>query len=306
MYTNEPKLPTPASSGTTISLHKKFGGGEKTHQQASAEMREANEVKSKDTAKVVVSIFKCPLRKEAMRQATALDNWIRIQTLPWGDDGRRWVPNSKKDKIDDYIKASIRAIDKLMEQHFEPENWSRLERHWKERAGKLAITGINFPERGVYMEKYSVHVDVGPVVDVERIQPGAMTPELRDRFVKDVHASEQRRVMEGMKDLTNRIAKTLEKVVKIENYTEDKNTEGGETKFYNSRISNTSKLADAIGELNIANDPEIEEIRKKILNEIACRDTNDLKKDGRARMQVVQSAKDLLARAGQFGRKDDN
>ena len=303
----EPKLPKPSDLGTTVSFHKKFGGGTKVHKEESEKVRTDNGVTKKSRARVVVDILACPIRKEAMAKATQLDGWIREHTSPWGNDGRRWVPNTKKEMFDKHWKEEKKEIDALMEKHFDPANWARLKNAWEIESGKLSKAGIEFPDLATYQAKYEVSVDPGPCVDMDQIWknvPASLSPEQKERFVKDVRATEQRRLMGTVRDLARRITETISEVVEIGKYGTD--ADGKKVGIYrDSKITNVHILADALGHLNITGDPEIEAVRKKMIDEIASKNPETLREDKAARDKVVRSAKDILARAGQFGRRKE-
>lgn len=292
---NEPKLPTASDNGTTVCLIKKFGGEEKRHKRASAEVRAQNNVTNKKRAKVTVNIFDCEYRAAAMKRARALDVWIRTRTLPWGNDQRRWLANTRKTEFDDYTKKEIRECDALMAKHFDPDNWNKIKGRWEAEAGLLGAE-VQFPSREEYMGKYKLEIEPGTVIDVDRIQPGALSGEQRERFVKDVRAAEQKRVGGAVKDVFKRILETMAETIKVEDYKVDKDGNKSGV-FRDSKIRNVEVLADTLKDLNFTGDKEIDAIRRKIINEIACKDPGMLRENEPERKKVAQSAKEIAAKA---------
>ena len=148
----EVKLPSPGDLGTTISYHNRFGGGIKKHKEATVELIEAKGVTNKKRVSVQVSLFDSPYLDSAKKKGQALRNWINQRTLPWGDDGRRYLPNAIKTEVDSYCLKATADIDTDMESHF--ALLPQLESSWNSEGGGLATTGIEFPTEEQCRAKY--------------------------------------------------------------------------------------------------------------------------------------------------------
>ena len=78
--------------------------------------------------------------------------------------------------------------------------------------------------------------------------------------------------------------------------------------FRDSLIENVRDLADLLPGFNITSDPKLEDIRTRIVKDLASVDPKDLRGDGDdakvLRKEVKSSAADILARVGNFGPRE--
>ena len=141
---------------------------------------------------------------------------------------------------------------------------------------------------------------------LDDIRVGGLTEEQRERFVNDVVASQKRKVDKTVDHIQDRLKDVLSNMVdRLGKYGKDE--DGKVTgKFHDSLIGNCRDLAGLLEHFNITKDPEIEAVRRRIINELCHNEPGDLRESEQLRSSVRDSASDILSRVGSFGmaRKD--
>lgn len=299
----EVKLPGAADLGTTISFHSRFGGGIKKHKEATSELIESKGVTNKKRVNVTVDIFDSPHLEVAKKMGQALRNHINSKTLPWGDDGRRYVPNTIKPELDSHIVKGISEIEEEMEHHF--ASYPSQKARWELEGGGLANTGIDFPTEKSGRDKFNIEVVPGTVTSTDDIRVGGLTGEHRERFIKDVKAAEDRRIQGTVRDIADRVEVVLGRMVdRMGAYGKDEN--GKVTgRFHDTIVTNVREIAGLLEHFNITDDPEIENVRRRLVNEICPIDPDSLRESPELREDIQKKASDILARVGRFGSSQD-
>ena len=299
------ELPKPADLGTTVSYHIRFGGGVKVDKNASKELRKDKGVKGKKRAKVVVDIFDSPYLDHAKKIGAGLRTFVYKNTLPWGDDGRRFLPNATKLKFDAEVSQRVVMIREVMEKHF--KDLPRLKKRWENEGGDLAKdeNNIIWPTEAEARLKFSIDIDPGTIEDMDDVRVGALPKEHQERFIADVRAAEERRMNKTVQDVSARVVEVLERVVdRTKQYGKDKDGKVVGS-FTNTLISNVRELAGLLEHFNITGDPEIEDVRRRMVNDICHINPEDLKESESLRKETGEKAQDILERVGMFGRKRD-
>lgn len=298
------KLPRAGDLGTTISMHTSFGGGKKKHKAATLEIIESKGVTNRRRVSVQVDLFaSSPHLKNAKDTAQALRNHVNSQTLPWGDDGRRFVPNSIKVELDNHIRKELSSIDEEMEKHF--SSYLDQKKLWESEGGGLANTGIEFPSEAVGRGKYSIEIVPGVVTSSDDIRVGGLTEEQKKRFINDVRAAENSRIQGTVRNVAERVEDVLTRMVdRMGAYGKDENGKV-KGKFHDTIVGNVKEIAGLLDHFNITNDPEIEVVRRRLINEICVVSPEDLREDEELRKDIQKKASDILSRVGRFGSKKD-
>jgi len=298
------KLPGASELGTTISMHTSFGGGKKKHRGATQEVIESKGVTNRKRVSVQVDLFAAsPHLDSAKKMAQALRNHINSQTLPWGDDGRRFVPNSIKVELDNYARKEIAAIDEEMEKHF--SSYLDQKKLWESEGGGLAKTGIEFPSEAVGRSKYSIELVPGIVTSADDIRVGGLSGDQRKRFIEDVRAAESSRIQGTVRNVAERVEDVLTRMVdRMGAYGKDENGKV-QGKFHNTIVGNVREIAGLLDHFNITGDPEIENVRRRLVNEICVVTPEQLREDEGLRKDIQNKANDILSRVGMIGSKKD-
>jgi len=293
----ENQYPTIQDKGTLIQLSASFGGGKKVHKEATKELHEKHSVKKKNRAKVIVDMFDSPLLDGARKCSQQARNYLKSMTIPWGDGGERWLPNSIESEVKSRLNLMIKDIEETMTKHF--DKWDLWEQRWKDEGGSLSDG--SFPSKEDAMSKFSIHWEVGMCIDPNDIRIGGMSKEDSERFAAEVKASEASRTRAAVRNVADQIEVVLTDMVKVGDYFTD-STGKKQNVFRDSRIERTKDLANLLEHFNITDDPEIENIRQRLLTEVCTVDADTLRESKAARRMVANSASDMLSRIGHIGK----
>lgn len=212
------------------------------------------------------------------------------QTSPWIDGGTRML-------------ASALYLDVAKKMHefrgeYESEvaelvrNYSKLKGEARKRLGSL-YRDEDYPSESELRRKFGWEMKVLPIPSKEdfRLDLGdKATGEIR----KQIEASINAAAALATKDLWLRLHTTVEALA-------EKMREADPT-FRDSIIHNIKDLCALLPKMNIADDPKLEEMRRKIETELASLSTAELREDKKARKKAADSADELLKKmAGYIG-----
>lgn len=304
MSKNDPKLPQPGDLVTLVSFSFKFPGGIKVHKSASEELRQTKNVRKKSRAKVTVDILASEDLKEARSEGAAARTFLYKNSLVYGERNVRAVPNVLLDKV----HVGLEEFGSKADVHFEDfiSSHSSLKERFKQEAGALTM-GINFPTVEELRGKYSwtVDTDVAPdVTNLENVSLMGVTKEVEDNFKKRLVESHERKIARATGDVTKRVTHVISEVVDhLDKFGRDAEGKlvGG---FKDSLIGNVRELAGNLKAFNITNDPELEEVRKLLVNKVCRIDPQTLRENEPLRKSVKKDAEEILSRVGRFGKRD--
>jgi len=301
---SEVKLPSAADMGTTISFHASYGGGVKKHKEATKELHEAKGITNKKRAAVTVNLFSSSSHLDtAKKMGQALRNFINEKTVPWGDDGRRFLPNAIKPEIDAECVKRIAEIESEMELHF--STFPAQEALWNAEGGGLAKYGIEFPSVDAARAKFHIDIIPGTVTSVDDIRVGGLPREMRERFIQDVKAAEKTRMEGTVRNVADRVEEVLTRMVdRMGAYGKD--ADGKVVgRFHDTIITNVRDIAGLLEHFNITDDPAIEEVRRRLVNDICPVSPEALRESPELRKDIQTKATDILSKVGRFGTKRD-
>jgi len=301
---SEVKLPSAADMGTTISFHASYGGGVKKHKEATRELHEAKGITNKKRASVTVNLFSNASHLDnAKKMGQGLRNYINERTVPWGDDGRRFLPNAIKAEVDAECVKIMAEIQSEMELHF--SSFPTQEVLWNSEGGGLAKTGIAFPTVEAARVKFHIDIIPGTVTNVDDIRVGGIPREMRDRFVQDVKAAEKSRMEGTVRHVADRVEEVLTRMVdRMGAYGKD--ADGKVVgRFHDTIITNVRDIAGLLEHFNITDDPAIEEVRRRLINDICPVSPEELRGSPELRKDIQSKATEILSKVGRFGTKRD-
>jgi len=303
MYGSNVKIPKPSDQGTLLYFHGKFGGGKRKHKDATADLLSDKEISGDDMAEVIVHLYKSEHLDSAKKEWQAFVTWAKDRTIPWADDGGRFVPNSIKSEMDAEIVRIKPSIEGHINKFF--DSYDEQIKRWTDHGGKLS-KGIEFPDKDKLRSKVGIKIVPGTVADTNDIRAGGLSGDQLDRFIKDMQASEKDKLKKTMSHIVERVEKVLTPVItQCSAYTKDENGNTGGKKIYESMIGNVRNIAGLIEVFNITRDPEIEAVRRRLINEICPLETKDLKNSQYKRDNAVRNATSIKSQLGRFGAPRD-
>jgi hypothetical protein len=174
------------------------------------------------------------------------------QTLPWSDEGWRLIPNTNYDKYTAMVRAGRMKIEQLLEDFLAdyPAIQADAQRHQNG-----LYNPSDWPSVVDLRKRFSIKANFNPVphtsdfrVDLDSETLAQITRETEER----VNAA----VQEAQKESFNRLHEVVRKISERLN--------DPEATFRDSLIENARELTDVLTRLNVADDPRLEEMRKRV------------------------------------------
>jgi len=225
-------------------------------------------------------------RKEIANYAAATRTWHNGATMPWSDQGPRITPlsrfmwykqelNKRKDHFDGLVEDFVANYDQHVQEslHYlgsmaNPDDYPSPD----EIRSKFAMTAVfsSVPQSGDF------RLDL-PAEELEQVK-------------RDYDEAYERRLADAMRDpwnkLHDRLTKMLAKV-------DDSN--GGVAKRWGEGfVTGAEALCDTLGQLNLTNDPKLEEARRRLKGALANVYVEDLKEDASIREQMKTKLDNIL------------
>lgn len=194
---------------------------------------------------------------EIGKLSSSIRNWSYSQTSPWSDTGTRLLPSSLffdyKAKLAEYEKMFTDKVTEFLAEYDVLVSKAAFQ------LGDL-FNREDYPEVGKIANKFGMFYTFSPVPEAGdfRVDIGnAGMAELREQY----QSAYKTRIEASMKDVWERLHDALSKISERFDYQE------GETKkiFRDSLVENVQELTELLKHLNITNDIQLEEMRKKLM-----------------------------------------
>ncbi len=208
------------------------------------------------------------LAKEALEEAQKKSNEARsyfyAQTLPYDDDGWRILPTKNYFEFTAEMRNKTSAIETADRNflygypNFVEEAKARLNGLWNE---------ADYPPIEKVTKKFSVSVTTNPLPDSSNF-PGNL-----QSIVDDLSADLEKRLNEiqtrAMQDLWTRLYEAIDRIATT--------LENEEATFRDSLIQNLIDLCGLLPRLNLADDPDLERLRKEAETRLTTHQPEDLR-----------------------------
>jgi len=220
-------------------------------------------------------------------------------TLPWinNDIKVNLLPNTRllefskvwresKTEMNQYLWNLRNGLyDEMMQ-----ESRDRLNGQSSEEGG--LFNKWDYPPVEDFASKFKMEYYVRPVPDADNLDLRvAVGEEEANRIKTDIQKSIEKQFEESRKALCDRIVGSVEHVKKV---LSSKNKNGNPT-IHDTLMEKMEQLVNILPELNFAEDQEIEDIRRRIRDEL-LEDVDVLRKDVDVREDVLTSTDDILTR----------
>ena len=220
-------------------------------------------------------------------------------TLPWinNDIKVNLLPNTRllefskvwresKTEMNQYLWNLRNGLyDEMMQ-----ESRDRLNGQSSEEGG--LFNKWDYPPVEDFASKFEMEYYVRPVPDADNLDLRvAVGEEEANRIKTDIQKSIEKQFEESRKALCDRIVDSVEHVKRV---LSSKNKNGNPT-IHDTLMEKMEQLVNILPELNFAEDQEIEDIRRRIRDEL-LEDVDVLRKDTDIREDVLTSTNDILNR----------
>lgn len=230
--------------------------------------------------------------KPIQAEAASLRAWLNTNTLPWSDDAVRLLPVAQWDAFTDNLRARIASFQSLVDQFC-----ANYELHRDKALLQLGALADpkDYPPLAEVRKRFYINVSYTPLPDSRDFRlddmPEEAMAELREQ--SDLRVAEA--VNDARNDLYRRLSERLGHIVKRMNEVSAKK-EG--SRIHSSLLSNLSELCQLIPSLNVTKDAELENLRQRVLREIAPFDIDEVRESEGAREDLKTKASNILAAMG--------
>jgi hypothetical protein len=230
--------------------------------------------------------------KPIQAAASALRAWVYTQTLPWNDESFRLLPVAQWDSFTDQLRARIASVNSLVDQFC-----SQYEMHRDKALLQLGALADpkDYPPLHVVRTKFYVNVNYTPLPDSRDFRLDDMPEEAMSELREQADLRVAEAVSEARNDLYRRLSERLEHIVKRMNEVSAKK-EG--TRIHASLLTNLSELCQLIPALNVTKDQELENLRQRVMHEIAPFDIDDIRESEDSRTELKKKASSILEAMG--------
>ena len=277
---------TIASSAMLVDLTIKGYTGKKQDKAVADEVAGAKHAKSRAGTYQKNLFANCRELASIQSYDVMIRQWHSARTLPWSDRGPRLLPTKG---YFDYMKElqNHQNIRNSLVDDFEKEYKTIIQAAQFELGALFNVD--DYPDVSEIRHKFTMHYNIYPLPESGdfRIDIGN---EGLERLRWEFDQAQEQRIWDAMQDVRNRVKDVVSKLsnqLRIE-------PDGTKGRVHESTVEACLELCDAMGGLNLTNDPEIEEIRKALRNTVQYVDVKDIRKDDESRVQTKKELDHLL------------
>jgi hypothetical protein len=226
------------------------------------------------------------------KAASAARAWVYDNTRPWMDEGPRILKNTNYfpflQGLQPLVDAYNDACDEFAAQY--PQHV----RDAMVSLGSLADPS-QFPDVSEIRAKFSIGLQVLPFPDPNDFRVAGLTYEATDAIKAGLQEATDQVIQETRKDIAAKIIEACTRVVdRMQKY------DGGrEGSFKDTLIENLRDMAGILPQLNIGDDPAIDQFRD-IIESLASVDPDDLRKSKKLRAQTEEDAGAIIDKMKAF------
>ena len=214
-------------------------------------------------------------------------------TLPWKDDGFRLLPSANYMAYTKKMRGLKSKFEKAVRQ-FETRYGQAIQE------AQVTLNGMfnskDYPDPSTIRSKYGFDTEVVPIADEKDFRV-SLGREEEKAIRADIKKRLKKAQADAMKDIWERLYKTVEHIA----------TKLADPKavFRDSLIRNAVDLVELMPRLNIAEDPNLEKMRKAVAKQLCSQTPANLRRNKKARKKTAAKGRDILdAMAGYMGGGD--
>jgi len=217
---------------------------------------------------------------------TAVRQWNYQQTLPWSDGGSRLLPMKNffnyKETLNNFENQFTRAVDEFIEEYPQLVSGSAF------TLGDLFDRG-EYPTADSLKDKFKFKFVFSPVPDA-----GDFRIDVEDKAKAELEEQYksyyEQKLADAMADAWTRLHETLTHISERLDYTDE-----NKKKFWDSTITNATELCSLLSNLNVTNDPKLEDARQKLEKALSGIEPSDVRESEAIRSSVKSKVDDILS-----------
>lgn len=217
---------------------------------------------------------------------TAVRSWNYQQTLPWSDGGSRLLPMKNffnyKETLNNFENQFNLAVDEFIAEYPQLVSGSAF------TLGDLFDRG-EYPTADSLKDKFKFKFVFSPVPDAGdfRIQ---VEDEAKAELEAQYKSYYEQKLADAMADAWTRLHETLTHISERLDYTDE-----NKKKFWDSTITNATELCSLLSNLNVTNDPKLEDARQKLEKALSGIEPSDVRESEAIRSSVKSKVDDILS-----------
>lgn len=235
-----------------------------------------------DAARVNKHLVPKETLKPIIATASAVRTHLYANTLPWKDNGDRLLIRKVYTKFIEEHSKLVAEFDAAVEK-FLNETYLRARDQAEFRMGDL-FNPADYPSSRTLRSKFYINLDIDAVTMVNDFRVQMDAKEL-ERVKAAMEGQMQQRIGKAMLDVWQRLAETLK-------HFGDKM--GSDEIFRDTTVRNLEEIVDLLPDLNIANDPNLDQVRRDIQNSLIGYEPKELRKNDTVRKQVAGEAQRIM------------
>jgi hypothetical protein len=235
-----------------------------------------------DAARVNKHLVPKETLKPIVSAAGAIRTHFYDKTLPWKDNGDRLLTRKMYTKFIEEHSKLVSEFDNAVDD-FLSNSYLKAKDQAEFRMGDL-FNSSDYPDSTTLRNKFYVNLDIDSVTQANDFRVQLDANEL-ERVKAQMMESTQARLGRAMQDVWQRLADTLK-------HFGDKMSK--DEIFRDSTVRNLEEIVELLPDLNILNDPQLEQVRQDIKNSLIGYDPKDLRKDKAVRNNVASEAQRIM------------
>lgn len=278
-------------------LHVGSWSGTLHDREVSDETAERHKADARDSGRYTKQLVSKKALHHVGSHISAARRAHRLLTLPWDDLGTRILSNRGYIGYTEQMRLRTQAVNAAAHEFC--ANYEQYINEAKTRLGSM-FQQDDYPSVADIQRRFFVDIEIKPVPEA-----GDFRAQLSDDSVKaivrDIETRTEARLQAAVNDVFERIADVTGKMV--ERLRAYKPSEGGgrpENTFKDSLVYNIQELADLIPALNITQDPRLDALQQRLLNDLAGQSPDLLRDDDRLRAKTADAAEKILKKVQGF------
>lgn len=275
------------NSSVLVDLNLSVWTGRKMDKKTSDEVVAAKSAHSKNAATVSKHLLAGnDTLAKIQKHAAYIRNWHYQQTLPWSDGGSRLLPMKA---FFDY-KAQLGEFEQQFNEMIEEfvREYPVLVSAAAFQLGDL-FDRTEYPEIETIQERFKFKYVFLPVPEMGdfRVDVGS---EARAELQAQYDKFYQTKLDDAMNDMWDRLHDSLSKLSERLDYSDD----GVKKVFRDTLVTNALDLCGMLSNLNVTNDPKLEDARRKLEQTLSGIDATDLRESTALRNDVKTRVDSIL------------
>ena len=211
--------------------------------------------------------------------------WHYLNTLPWSDGGSRLLPMKNffdyKTTLGQFEQQYNNAVDDFLQEYPQLVSTSAF------TLGSLFDRG-EYPDAESLRGKFGFKYVFSPVPDAGDFRID-VEEEAKAELQQQYKSYYETKLAEAMQDAWTRLHDTLKHLSERMDYTDE-----SKKKFWDSTITNATELCSLLSNLNVTNDPKLEDARKKLEKALAGVKPEDIRESEAIRTNVKSKVDEIL------------